>query len=53
MTRTLAVRTLAAIFALIAIPLATTQQTVAEDDGGAAAILVLANFAIVIFFLAI
>ncbi|MEE3030680.1 MAG: SPFH domain-containing protein, partial [Candidatus Thermoplasmatota archaeon] len=53
MTRTLAVRTLAAIFALIAIPLATAQQTVAEDDGGAAAILVLAIFAIVIFFLAI
>ena len=53
MTRTLVVRTLAAIFALIAIPLATAQQTVAEDDGGAAAILVLAIFAIVIFFLAI
>ena len=38
MTRTLVVRTLAAILALIAIPLATAQE-VQGDDGGAAAIL--------------
>ena len=53
MTRTLAVRTLATILALIAIPLASAQEATESGDGGAAAILVLSIFAIVIFFLAI
>ncbi|HJM66051.1 MAG TPA: SPFH domain-containing protein [Candidatus Thalassarchaeaceae archaeon] len=51
MTRTLAVRTLAAILALIAIPLVTAQEAETEG-GGAAAIVVLAIFAIVILLLA-
>ena len=53
MTRTLVVRTLAAILALIAIPLATAQESTADDDSGAAAILFIAIFAAVIFFLAL
>ena len=52
MTRTLVVRTLATILAIIAIPLATAQETTTEgDSSGAAAILFLAVFAIVLLFI--
>ena len=52
MTRTLAVNTLAAIFALIAIPIVTAQETTIEgESSGAAAILFIAVFAIVLLFI--